>query len=148
MRVAALQLEAVVGDIDANLVACERLAEEALREGARWILLPEFFSTGMGFFPQLASCALPPAGAGTNLLLSLAKRHEATVGGSFLCRDDDGQVRNAFFLATPEGLAGRHDKDLPTMWENCFCVGGDDNGGDPGRRPHCWHRTVLGVQPH
>jgi predicted amidohydrolase len=39
-------------------------------------------------------------------------------------------VRNAFLLAGPDGeLRGRHDKDLPTMWENVLYVG----GGDPGR---------------
>jgi predicted amidohydrolase len=128
MRVAAVQLESVVGDVDANLAACERLADAAAREGAEWIVLPEFFTTGMGFLPELARCSLPPEGSATALLSALAKRHGAVVGGSFLCRDDDGHVRNAFFLAPPEGIAGRHDKDIPTMWENCFYVGGADDG--------------------
>jgi len=128
MRVAAVQLEAVIGDIAANLAACERLAGAAAAEGAEWIILPEFFTTGAGFFPELAERSLPPGGAATSLLLSLARRHGAVVGGSFLCRDEDGHVRNAFFLATPEGIAGRHDKDIPTMWENCFYVGGTDDG--------------------
>ena len=128
MRVAAVQLQPVIGDIDANLAACEGLAGRAAAEGAEWIVLPEFFTTGVGFFPELAQRSLPPDGAATKLLLSLAKRHGAFVGGSFLCRDADGHVRNAFLLATPEGIAGRHDKDIPTMWENCFYVGGADDG--------------------
>jgi predicted amidohydrolase len=128
MRVAAVQLEAVIGDVGANLAACERLADAAALEGAEWIILPEFFTTGMGFFPELSRRALPPDGPATALLSALARRHGAVVGGSFLCRDDDGHVRNAFFLATPEGVAGRHDKDTPTMWENCFYVGGADDG--------------------
>jgi predicted amidohydrolase len=82
----------------------------------------------VGFAPELATAALEPDGAATGLLLDLARRHGAVVGGSFLCRDPDGEARNAFFLATPEGIAGRHDKDLPTMWENCFYVGGSDDG--------------------
>ncbi|HWS88152.1 MAG TPA: carbon-nitrogen hydrolase family protein [Pyrinomonadaceae bacterium] len=125
---AAVQLETVVGDIDANLAACERLADAAAAEGAEWIVLPEFFTTGVGFFPVLAERSLPPDGVATELLLSLARRHGAAVGGSFLCRDADGEVRNAFLLVTPEGVAGRHDKDIPTMWENCFYVGGTDDG--------------------
>ena len=128
MRVAAIQLQTVIGDIDANLSTCEKLADTAALEGAEWIILPEFFTTGMGFLPELAQHSLPPDGIATNLLLSLAKRHNAIVGGSFLCRDDDGHVRNAFFLATPEGIAGRHNKDIPTMWENCFYIGGTDEG--------------------
>jgi predicted amidohydrolase len=128
MRVAAVQLEPRIGDVAANLEACERLADAAAAEGAEWIVLPEFFTTGMGFFPELADAALRPDGEATDLLLALARRHGATVGGSFLCRDPDGEARNAFLLATPEGIAGRHDKDLPTMWENAFYVGGSDDG--------------------
>jgi predicted amidohydrolase len=129
MRVAAVQLEAVVADVDANLAACERLADAAAAEGAEAIALPEFFSTGIGFVPALAHAALPPDGPATELLCDLATRHGALVGGSFLCRDGDGEVRNAYLVARLDGsIAGRHDKDLPTMWENAFYVGGDDDG--------------------
>jgi predicted amidohydrolase len=128
MRVAAIQLEAVIGDVEANLAACQGLADTAAHEGAEWIILPEFFTTGMGFLPELAQHSLPADGAATILLSDLAKRHGAVVGGSFLCRDDDGHVRNAFLLVTPEGVAGRHNKDIPTMWENCFYIGGTDDG--------------------
>ena len=62
MSVAAIQLEAAIGDVDANLAACQRLADTAAREGAEWIILPEFFSTGMGFFPELSQHSLPPDG--------------------------------------------------------------------------------------
>src|SRR4051794_29125981 len=121
MRVAAVQLEAVVADVDANLAACERLADAAGAQGAEAIALPEFFSTGIGFVPALAEAALPPDGPATDLLCRVATRHGALVGGSFLCRDQDGEVRNAYVLARPDGtVAGRHDKDLPTMWENAF----------------------------
>ncbi|BBY34974.1 hypothetical protein MMIN_30350 [Mycolicibacter minnesotensis] len=125
---AAVQLEATLGDVRANLAACERLADEAGRAGARLIALPEFFTTGIGFEPALATAALAPDGAATALLTSLARRHRALVGGSFLCRDLDGHVRNAYLLADPSGVVGRHDKDLPTMWENAFYTGGDDDG--------------------
>ncbi len=128
MRVAAIQLQTVIGDIDANLAACEQLADMAAKEGAEWIILPEFFTTGVGFLPELAHRSLPPDGPATALLSSLAERHQAIIGGSFLCRDADGHVRNAFFLATADGIVGRHNKDIPTMWENCFYIGGTDDG--------------------
>lgn len=128
-RVAVVQQDAVPADVPANLAMCERLADGAAAAGAEIIVLPEFFTTGMGFLPELTGCALPPDGAAAELLTGLARRHHAVVGGSFLCRDPDGDTRNAFLLATPQyGVVGRHDKDLPTMWENCFYVGGDDDG--------------------
>lgn len=112
-----------------NLRRCRALGDEAGAAGAEWIILPEFFTTGMGFLPAIADAALPPDGAGTELLRELAARHGAVVGGSFICRDEDGHNRNAWFLLAPDGrVLGRHDKDIPTMWENCFYVGGDDDG--------------------
>ena len=129
MRVAAIQLEPVIADVAANLEACERLVDRAGAAGAEWIVLPEFFTTGIAFREELAEAALAPDGAATGLLSDLATRHSAFVGGSFLCRDPDGEVRNAFVLAGPDGrILGRHDKDLPTMWENAFYVGGRDDG--------------------
>ncbi|MGH3561191.1 MAG: carbon-nitrogen hydrolase family protein [Mycobacterium sp.] len=127
-KVAAVQQDAVLADVTANLTMCERLADAAAEAGAEIIVLPEFFTTGMGYLPELVDCAQPPDGAAADLLSSLARRHHALVGGSFLCRDADGDTRNTFLLATPHGIAGRHDKDLPTMWENCFYVGGNDDG--------------------
>lgn len=129
IRAAAVQLEARLGDVDWNLEQCARLVAEAAREGAEWIVLPEFFPSGAAFRPDLDDRALPPDGAATGLLRDVAREHGAHVGGSFLCLDGDGHVRNAFLLAGPDGgIAGRHDKDLPTMWESALYIG----GGDPG----------------
>jgi predicted amidohydrolase len=129
MRVAAVQLEIALGDIERNLAESERLARAAAQQGAELVALPEFFTTGAAFLPELAHVALPPDGAATAMLSRVAGEEGIWLGGSFLCRDADGDVRNAFFLAGPDGeLRGRHDKDLPTMWENALYVGGSDDG--------------------
>src|SRR3954452_12710530 len=128
MRVAAVQLEVVVADVRANLAACESLAREAASAGAQAIALPEFFTTGAAFVPELAGAALAPDGAATEMLVRIARDEGVLIGGSFLCRDSDAEVRNAFQLAGPDGLLGRHDKDLPTMWEHALYIGGDDDG--------------------
>lgn len=128
MRCAAIQLEAVPADVDANLATVERLVEDAVAAGARTIALPEFFTTGIGFWPELADAALPFDGKATELLSALARRHQVLIGGSLLIRDTDGNVRNTYLVVTQDGVAGRHDKDLPTMWENAFYVGGHDDG--------------------
>ncbi len=129
MRVAAVQLEPAVADVAENLHRCRALGDEAGDAGAQWIVLPEFFTTGMGFVDAMAEAVLPPDGAGLQLMQELAQRHDATVGGSFICRHEDGENRNSWFLVGPDGgVLGRHDKDLPTMWESAFYVGGDDDG--------------------
>jgi predicted amidohydrolase len=128
MRVAAVQLEVALGDVATNLATCEALAREASADGAEAIALPEFFTTGAAFEPKLATSAVAPDGAATEMLVRVARDEGVLIGGSFLCRDADGEVRNAFLLAGPNGLLGRHDKDLPTMWENALYVGGNDDG--------------------
>jgi predicted amidohydrolase len=128
MRVAAVQLEVALADVRANLATCEALAKEAAHDGAQAIALPEFFTTGAAFIPELRDAALAPNGAATAMLIRVAQAAGVLIGGSFLCRDADGEVRNAFFLAGPGGLLGRHDKDLPTMWENALYIGGSDDG--------------------
>jgi predicted amidohydrolase len=128
MRVAAIQLDVALAEVRANLAACEELARDAARQGAEAIALPEFFTTGAAFVPAVAEAALAPDGAATEMLLAVAREEGVLIGGSFLCRDPDGEVRNAFLLAGPGGLLGRHDKDLPTMWENALYVGGTDDG--------------------
>lgn len=125
---AAIQMQARVGDVPHNLALCERMVGQAAASGARLIMLPEFFSTGMAFDPSLHAAALPHRGAANQMLETLAKRHNALVGGSFLCLDADREVRNAFFLVGPSGTLGRHDKDLPTMWENNYYCGRTDSG--------------------
>lgn len=128
MRVAAVQLRVAIADVEANIEECESLARAAAREGAEAVALPEFFTSGAAFVAELADVGLEPDGAATAMLERVAREEGVLVGGSFLCRDPDGEVRNAYLLAGPEGILGRHDKDLPTMWENALYVGGDDDG--------------------
>jgi predicted amidohydrolase len=129
VKVAAAQLDVVLGDVDANLAQCERLAREAARAGAEVVALPEFFSTGAAFDPKVVEGIRPRDGEPAQMLTSVAASEGIFLGGSFLCRDPDGEVRNTYLLVGPDGeVRGRHDKDLPTMWENALYIGGSDDG--------------------
>ncbi|RJP14354.1 MAG: carbon-nitrogen hydrolase family protein [Candidatus Abyssobacteria bacterium SURF_5] len=127
MRVAAIQLCARFGDVPANLRKAERLLEEALEKGAQWAILPEFFTSAVGFHPSLLNAALPLEGPAHALMKKAAQRHHAYVGGSFICRRGDDNY-NTFVLVFPDGSYVTHDKDMPTMWENCYYIGGNDDG--------------------
>lgn len=127
-RIAAVQLVTALGDVDANLEACAALVAQAAAAGAQLVVLPEFFTTGMAYLPSIrAGVRGPEIDA---WLVARAGAHGVTLGGSYLRRDADGDVRNAFVLTDGDGVLGRHDKDRPTMWENAFYVGGDP--GDDG----------------
>jgi predicted amidohydrolase len=61
----------------------EKLVNEAAEKGAKWIILPEFFTIGMTFDDRIIQTVLPPDGKTASLLINLAKRHNAFVGGHF-----------------------------------------------------------------
>ena len=124
---AAIQMDARLGDVAGNLARAERLVRAAFDRGADWVLLPEFFTSAIGFHVALRQAALPPEGAATRLLCDLARAHHGIVGGSFIAAEN-GEAYNRFVLAGPEGVLGQHDKDQPTMWENAYYVGGSDDG--------------------
>ncbi|MBW1989668.1 MAG: carbon-nitrogen hydrolase family protein [Deltaproteobacteria bacterium] len=126
MKAAAVQMTAALGEVEKNLESAKKLAEQAFAAGAEWVVLPEFFPTAMGFSPAmdraLAADADPEA-----MLVSLAVKHKGVVGGSFIHRRGR-DFYNTFALALPDGTVQYHDKDQPTMWENCYYRGGSDTG--------------------
>src|SRR6516165_10626434 len=127
IRVAAIQMRAKVGDVASNLSHAESLVREAFRRGAQWVILPEFFTSAGAFAPSMLSAWLPLEGPALELLRKLAREHDGVVGGSFLAKSGQ-DCFNSFLLVFPNGQYYRHDKDLPTMWENSYYIGGSDDG--------------------
>lgn len=127
IRVAAVQMRAEVGSIARNLSSAEGLVHEAFRRGAQWVILPEFFPSAVAFTPAMLSAWQPLEGPALQLMRRLARKHDGVVGGSFIAKSGK-DCFNSFLLVLPDGRYFRHDKDLPTMWENCYYVGGSDDG--------------------
>jgi len=127
VRVAAVQVAAKVGELAANVAHAETLATEALERGARVVALPEFFTTPCFVHPRVSEAIVARDNSACDMISRLARRYHAYVGGSMLMRRD-GDVYNTYCLAGPDGKVQTHDKDLPTMWENAYYVGGSDDG--------------------
>lgn len=129
-HVAAIQIEARMADIPYNISQAGDLAEQACKAGARYVALPEFFTTQIALDERVFQASLnKDDNAALDMLQSLSSRYEATVGGSYLEYDDaSGDVFNTYVLIEPNGTLHRHQKDLPTMVENAFYVGGSDTG--------------------
>jgi predicted amidohydrolase len=144
LDVAAVQMEATIGDVAGNLSQAERLTRAALADGADVVGLPEFFTSRIALDDRVWDAVLPPDNEAIDLLRSLATDHDATVGGSMLIHRD-GDVYNTYCLVGPDGAVRTHDKDIPTMWENAFYVGGDEDDDGVVETPHgpaglavCW----------
>jgi N-carbamoylputrescine amidase len=127
IEVAAVQLHAELGAVDKNLSRVEALAREAFGRGAEWVILPEFFPTAVAFSPAMLSAWQPLEGPALQLMRKLARTHDGVVGGSFIAKSGR-DCFNSFLLVFPDGHYYRHDKDLPSLWENCYYVGGSDDG--------------------
>lgn len=127
IRAAAIQVEARVADIPWNIEHADRLVEEAVRQGAELVALPEFFTTCIIYDERLFAASLPPENPALDMLKEKARRHRIHIGGSYL-EMRDGDVYNTYVFVEPDGRVHRHDKDLPTMVENAFYVGGRDTG--------------------
>lgn len=126
-RVAALQMNCQQADIDHNLEHAHQLIQHALTDGAEVIALPEFFTTSIVLDDRLWDCALNPDNQALDLLRSTAQKHQVLIGGSYL-ELRNGDIYNCYALVRPDGTVTRHDKDLPTMIENAFYVGGNTDG--------------------
>jgi len=125
--VAAVQMCAELAEVDKNLRMAERLIRKAAEQGATWVILPEFFTSACAFHPKMLDAILPIDGKAKQLLISVSKELNIVVGGSFLAKHEN-DVFNTFILAFPNGEVHIHNKDIPTMWENCYYTGGGDSG--------------------
>ncbi len=127
MKVAAVQMLAKLADVDHNLKRAEELLDEAFGMGCEMVILPEFFTSAVAFHPNMLKAALPFDGPALEMMRGAARRHQGHVGGSFIA-SRGGETYNTFVLAFPDGDYAVHDKDQPTMWENCYYRGGKDDG--------------------
>ncbi|MFW9821585.1 MAG: carbon-nitrogen hydrolase family protein [Candidatus Thorarchaeota archaeon] len=127
MIVAAIQMKVELGEVKTNLKSAHRLASNAFDEGAELVILPEFFTSAVAFHPKMLDVVRPIDGEPMQLFKKIAKKHDGIIGGSFIAQRNN-ESYNTFVLAFPDGSVYYHDKDQPTMWENCYYIGGTDDG--------------------
>ena len=102
MRIAGLQMQAVVGDIDANLVKIETAAGQAAAAGARLLIAPELALTGYGAAERFLDLAAHADGNLPERLAAIARRHGLAIVAGFAERDGD-DVYNSALLIDSEG---------------------------------------------
>lgn len=126
LTLAAIQMESQNGAVAGNLARAGRWADEAARQDAELVLLPELFSTGFEINANAWRSAEPQGGPTESWLAATARRHGFHIGGSYLeARGED--FFNTFALAAPDGtIAGRVRKAHPCSFEAYAFKGGDD----------------------
>lgn len=128
MRVAVAQTEPRLGENERNLEVCLGRLEEAAKEGAQLLVLPECAIPGYMF--DSAEEALPHAeeipGPSTEILAR--ECHRLDMHGVCGLLERDGEVlHNAAALIGPDGLIGTYRKShLPFLGVDRFVVAGDE----------------------
>jgi nitrilase len=138
VRVAAIQATPVVLDAEATVDKAVALLGDAARAGARLAVLPECF---VSLYPSNAWAQGAPAFGGWDELWQRMWEQSVDVEGPLVqrlvdaCREHDlccaigvneredrrpGTLYNTLLYLTPEGVAQRHRKLMPTMQERVF----------------------------
>lgn len=128
MRVAVAQTEPQLGEKERNLEVCVARLEEAAKQGAALLVLPECAIPGYMF--DNAEEALPFAegipGPSTEILERESRRLGMHVVCGLLERDGDVMHNTAVFVG-PDGLIGVYRKThLPFLGVDRFVVAGDE----------------------
>ncbi len=123
VRVAAVQMASVDGDIEGNLAHAEILVEQAAAQGAQIILLPEFMPPGYSLTAGMWDCGEPREGKTVAWLKENSQRLHVWLGTSYL-EAEGYDFYNTFVLTDPQGNeAGRVRKRYPAGPEAYFFRG-------------------------
>lgn len=126
LKVAAIQMNAVLADVLQNWRTAEKLITKAALAGAELIVLPEFFSSGIAYDDKMLDVISFDTMTQANLL-ALSKKLNVIIGGSYLTFRSN-KALNTFQLIFPNGDIYTHNKDIPTQFENCYYeIGDEDN---------------------
>jgi predicted amidohydrolase len=126
MKAAAIQMDCILGDTDANVLKAVGLIREAAREGATLIALPELFSTGYRLDERYLDFAeLIPDGKTVKAIESVAIEDKIFVVGCIVEKSKEtGFVYDTAFIVGPNGYVGKTRKAF--LWHQeklFFCRG-------------------------
>ncbi len=132
-RIAAVQMEPKLGQVEANHEQIQRRLAEAAGAGAHLVVFPECALSGYGFSSREEGLkhAVSTDSAPVRDVLDACRRHRCYCVFGMLERDG-ARLFNACLLAGPDGLVGGYRKvHLPFL--------GIDMFADPGDRPFAVH---------
>ncbi|WP_206811671.1 carbon-nitrogen hydrolase family protein [Paradesulfitobacterium ferrireducens] len=128
VKVAAVQMDPKIGQLELNLEQTRAFVQEAAREGAKLVVFPECSLTGYCFASEeeARSKALVIGDQWTTQLHKLAAQLDVYVIVGFveLLRED---IYNTFLVVGPEGVKGHYRKaHLPTLGVDNFTKAGTE----------------------
>ena len=133
IRVALIQSDTVPEEVGRNLENVERLIDQAVSQGSRWLMFHE--TTICDYSPKLKDFAeTVPGGESTSLVIDAAKHHNCYVSFG-LAEESDGRYYISQVFVGPEGFIYSYRKTW--LWRDL---------GDLGYRNE-WARYDPGTGP-
>jgi predicted amidohydrolase len=110
-KVAAVQMNCVLGDKQQNLKKAKQLVCEAVESGVKLIVLPELFSTGYRVEENDTELAEYIPGETTNWMIELSKAHDVILVACILEKAEiNGLVYDTAVVTGPKGIVGTYRK--------------------------------------
>ncbi|HAT33358.1 MAG TPA: hypothetical protein DCW29_21675, partial [Janthinobacterium sp.] len=126
LRVASIQMACELGNFERNMLRAAELIEDAARQGAKLVLLPELMPGDNTLTEQIWDTAEPLHGPTKDWLGALCRRLDIYAGTTFL-EAEGADFYNTFILLDPDGkISGRVRKSPPASFEAYFFRAGSD----------------------
>lgn len=118
IKVAAIQMNCILGDVTANLTKAETLIKEALKKEAKWVILPELFNTAYWVPKNDVELAEDiPNGRTTQWMIAQAKKYQILVSGCIMAKTKNaGIITDTALTVDENGVMGTYDK--VHLWDN------------------------------
>ncbi|MGH9356382.1 MAG: carbon-nitrogen family hydrolase [Terriglobia bacterium] len=102
MKIAAIQMDIVLGNVAANQKKALAMIEEGLRAGAKLFVLPEMWTTGYKL-RELEKLAEPENGPSIQKLRSVAKQNKVEIIAGSIAEIADGKIYNTAYAINRTG---------------------------------------------
>lgn len=98
MKIAALQMQAQAGNVEANLARIEKAMRDAARQGATLLVTPELAIPGYGAGEAMSALAEKPGGASWQRLSAVSQETKIAVIAGFAEREGEAVYNSALFV--------------------------------------------------
>lgn len=125
--ISVIQLDSVLGDVEANLQKISHFVDLAGAQGANFVVFPELGTTGYFVGDRLADLAEPVPGPTTERLGEMAKRNNLYLLGGMIEKGEGDALHNSLVMLSPSGelVASYHKCHMFSVERNFFTPGSD-----------------------
>jgi predicted amidohydrolase len=125
ITVACIQMDVRLCHTEENLLKAVSMAEQAISEGARLIILPEVFSTGF-CYERMEASAQTITGQVVSTLLDFSLNHDCVIVTSIIEKGFTGRYHNLGLCIESGEITGTYRKTHPFKRERQYFSAGDE----------------------